>query len=271
MEEALKKILEALRAKPEVIEFGEEHKVLSRPDGSIVDLRQFLPPPNRIRQRVEMLNVPSFAAYVMRYATDDTVIFANEPAASYEAVLDYHVPLVSNDDPLARNDCDHTVVYTCPQSDQWKLWNKGNGSMQGQVEFATFLENNLRDIHSPSPAEFMELCLHFQIHKTASFESGHRLTDGQTQFHYSEEIRGSSNKKAGHIDIPATFRLAIPVFVDGPRYELEARFKYRLHDGALSLGYDLIRPLEVYTAAVKEVTEQIQKGCAERIVLVGKR
>src|SRR5271163_760081 len=123
--------------KSELLELGPEHKILVRPDGEVVDLRALMPLPDRIKQMVEMLNVPGLLAYIKRYGSLDTVIFANEPAAQYEVIIDYH------SGPMAyRRDCDHIARYTCPQSEPWKLWNLHNGKMVGQVDFATFLENN---------------------------------------------------------------------------------------------------------------------------------
>lgn len=272
--ETIRAIAAHLKIQHEIVALGPDHKILVT-DGAegpdVVDLRPFMPPPERIKQRAQLLTVDALLLYIARYGTTTSVIFANEPSAIYEVVFDYHSAIEDDNSGLERGDCEHTAVYTCPQSDQWKLWNAASGKMVGQLEFATFLENNLKDIAFPEPAAFMELALHFHIHKQATFESGQRLTDGSTQFHYSEDIKGSSNKKAGNIEIPAMIRISIPVFVDGHTYNLEARFKYRLNEGQLSLGYDLIRPLDVYREAVKDVTTSIAKGAPSTMMMVGYR
>jgi hypothetical protein len=184
------------------------------------------------------------------------VIFANEPSANYEAVLDYH-----RAGQQVRSNCEHIMRYQCPHSDQWKAWNAGSGKLIGQEEFAAFLEANLHDIRKPVGADMLQIALHLQVHKSAQFESGIRLDNGEVQFRYSEEIRGTAGgKKVGDLTIPPTFELALPVFVDGTVWPVCARFRYRMNEGKLFLGYELIRPQEVFRAAVKSVTVQIAKG-----------
>jgi uncharacterized protein YfdQ (DUF2303 family) len=270
-QEAVQAVLEAIRA-PVVIDVDVEHKFALVPDGmKAIDLKGMLPAPSRIKQTVEMLSVPALLAYLNRFRTVESVIFANEPAAAYEAVLDYHPKAINLDTASERGKMDHVAAYRCPQSDQWKIWNGANGKMVNQVEFATFIETNLRDIAQPAAADFLQLCLQLQIHKSAEFQSDIRMDNGQTQFRYVENIKGTSNSKAGDLEIPQGFTLRLPVFVDGTTFPLEARFKYRMVEGKLSLGYDLIRPQETYLAAIKVVTAEIIKGIPDLPVYQGVR
>ena len=63
----------------------------------------------------------------------------------------------------------------------------------------------------------------------------------------------------------------MPVFVDGVRYELNARLRYRLDEGKLSLWYELVRPMDVYRAAVKAVSGSIRKQLDNVSFWIGKR
>lgn len=264
--DTVKAMLEAFANKPVIFTFDKEHQVMVVPkDAQTVDMSKFLPPPERIEQRVELLSVESFNAYVNRYWSDCTFIFANEPQAQYEAVIDYH----DSDDAApagGRGYCDHVAFYTCPPSEQYKRWTGSSGKMMGQVEFAQFIEESLPDISSPPGAELLQLALELQVHKSAAFESEIRLDNGQTRFRYLEEVRGTS--KAGDIQIPSTFTIGIPVFVDGEAFAFPARFRYRMNEGKLALGYELIRPKDVYSAAVKQVTSEISEGTPDKVELV---
>jgi uncharacterized protein YfdQ (DUF2303 family) len=257
-------------AKPVLFNIDDEHQFIALPpDTTVQNLKGFLPPPKRIQQSIETLSVPAFLAYLVRYAGNDSVIFASEGAAEYEAVLDYHPKRI--DHASDRGECDHIVNYRCPKSEQWKTWNDNSTKMVSQVDFATFVENNLRDIIEPVGADMLQLALQLQIHKSAEFDSGIRLDTGQVQFRYIETIKGSSNTKAGDLEIPKGFKLKLPVFVDGAQFVQEARFKYRMDGGKLSLGYELIRPLETFSAAVKQVTDEIVKGAKDIPLYQGKR
>jgi uncharacterized protein YfdQ (DUF2303 family) len=259
-EDAIKAIAELIRPAQILDGLNEEHKYALVPEGmTAINLAGFLGVPDRIHQMVETLSVPALCDYLKRYATSESVIFANEPAAAYEAVLDYHPKMVA-DDASTRGEMDHVATYRCPQSDQWKIWNGASHKMVSQVDFAVFIEANLRDITAPPGADMLQLALQLQVHKSAEFESDIRLDNGQTKFRYTENIKGTSNTKAGDLEIPQGFTLRLPVFVDGSTFAQEARFKYRMVEGKLSLGYELIRPLETFAAAVKQVTAEIRKG-----------
>lgn len=257
-ESAVKAMVDAV-TKPTIFNFkpdGTEHGVILIPEGQKVeDLAKYLPPPARIQQRIDAGSVESFCAYVDRFKVDSTVIFANEPSADYVGVIDYHMPCNATD---GRGHRSHEVRYLCPHSDQWKSWNAGNGKPMTQEAFAQFIETNLKDISKPSGAELLEICLFLQIHKSAKFESGMKLASGQHQFAYVEEIKGTT--KSGKLEIPEQFTIAVPVFIDGVLFKVDARFRYRVsNEGVLSVSYDLIRPLDTYRSAVKTVTGEIAK------------
>lgn len=251
--------------KPQIITLDEEHQAVILPEGWIVrDISDMLPPPPRIRQAVELLTLKAFTDYVGTFREDSSAVFADETAAKYDAVLDYHC-----EEGYQRGACEHVARYTCPQSDQWKLWTANSGKHMGQVDFARFIEDNLPDIVSPPAADFLQLVLQLQIHKSANFVSDSRLDNGQTRLRYEETIRNES--KQGDLQFPDSFAIGIAVFVDGTRYQVKCRLRYRLDDSKLRLWYELERPADVFRAAVKAVSEQISKGLPEVAFWVGRR
>ena len=253
---AIESIIKAFR-RVSVISWDHEHKVALVPDGcQVADLSKYLPPPARVRQRVELLTVESFLAYVNHFAGPASTIFANETSGAFEAVIDYHD--IDDAREGLRRDLDHVARYSCPVSDEWKSWTGASGKWFEQVEFATFIESNVSEISKPPAAVLMQVALELQIHKSAEFESEVRLDNGQNRFRYQETIRGTT--KAGDIEIPTGFSLQFPVFVDGAKHKLEARFRYRMDSGKLKLGFELIRYQEAWRAAVKEVTKAVAAG-----------
>ena len=260
--------------KPTVDSLGDNPEravAILPPDFTIADVSHFLPPPNRIVQRVELLTVESFCAYVNAFRRPQTTIFADERTGSYEAVIDYHAEEAVCHDPQLerRGECDHLAGYACPKSLQWQTWVGSNGKSMTQTEFALFLETNLRDIIEPAAADLLQVAVNLQVHKAAQFSSEIRLDNGQTQFRYEETISGSS--KVGKLDVPSQFVIQVPVFLGGRVFQIQARFRYRLNDSKLSFSYDLVRPQETFQAAVSIVTKEIIKDCLDVNVFEGAR
>ncbi len=263
-EAVAQKLIDSVAPSPQHVKLDAEHQIMLMPEGwRSEDISKLLPPPSRIRQRVELLTLDSFTEYVAQFKSDTSHVFADESAAHYEAVLDYH-----NEDG-SRGTCDHIARYACPQSDPWKLWTGASGRKMNQVDFARFLEDNLPDITAPPAADFLQLVLQLQIHKSANFVSDVRLDNGQTTLRYEETIRG--NTKQADLSIPDSFVIALPVFVDGPRYLVKCRLRYRLDDAKLAMWYELERPLDVFRTAVKAVSEAVCKTLPDVPFWAGKR
>jgi uncharacterized protein YfdQ (DUF2303 family) len=262
---ALSTLVDRVAPPPQQVSLDAEHRFALLPEGwRVEDISKLLPPPSRIRQRVELLTLGAFTDYVAKFKGAESIVFADETAAHYEAVLDYHSAANT-----LRGSCDHVARYTCPQSDQWKLWSGSNSKAVSQVEFARFLEDNLPDITTPPAADFLQLVLQLQIHKAATFVSDIRLDNGQTRLRYEETIRNDT--KQGDLQIPDAFVISVPVFVDGARYALKCRLRYRLDDSKLRMWYELERPMDVFRTAVKEVSDKVRKTLADVPFWAGKR
>ena len=249
---------------PDFLELSPERRLAVIPQGwAVEDISKYLPPPARIKQKVELLNLPSLVDYTSKFKGPKTVIFADEGQATYDVVLDYHTP-----DGL-RGDIDHVARYACPLSDSWKAWKDANGKTQTQAYFGKFIEANLVDIVRPAGADMLQMALSLQVKKSAKFESDLRLDNGQTQFGYTEEIRGT--QKGGSLAIPDMFQLGLQVFIDGEAYALDARLRYQLDEGKLWMWYELVRPNDVYRTAIKAVSHSIRSQLAGVPFWIGKR
>lgn len=261
--EAIKSLVGAVKGHA-VLDLGDEQKVVVAPEGwTVHDISKMLPPPIRIRQSVDLLTLESLVSYVQRYKTPNSVIFANEANATYDISLDYHDPA------NGRGTCDHVARYACPQSESWQTWMASNGKQKSQIEFARFIETNLVDIVKPVSADMLQIVLNLQVHKTADFKGDLRLDNGGAKLSYEETIRGTT--KIGDLSIPELFQLAVPVFIDGKRWPVDARLRYKLDEGKLSLWYELVRPLDVYRAAVKETSDSLRKQLDGVPFWIGKR
>jgi len=246
--------------KPQLHELGGERAFVTLPPNyRLEDVSKLLPPPERPQQRVKLTTVESFVAYVNRYRTASTVVFADETVGKFEAVLDYHrAALLEPDDCPERGDQDHLAFYDAPHSVEWKAWAARDGQWMTQLDFALLIESRLTDVVTPAPADLMQLALELQVHKAAEFRSEQVLQTGQTRFRYEETISGSS--RGGELAIPKAFTILVSIFTGEKPQPVELLFRFRLQDAKLSLSYQIQRREQLIAQAALQVSESIRAG-----------
>lgn len=225
-------------------------------DAEINDLEHLLPHPVRARAEVTAKSSDTFAAYMNRFKSEPSAIFADAESFSLVGILDYHAP----EEAAFR---EHRVCYMAPRSLEWKTWRGASGKKMTQAEFAQFVEDNVIDIRSPAGAAVLEVSRNLQAKKKVEFGSAIRLADGAQQFSYSETVDGTTAK--GSIKVPEEFMLGIPVFLGGEPYDVRARLRYRIDSGNLQLWYELYRPEYIERDAFNAICDEV--NTATRIVI----
>lgn len=219
---------------------------------SLHDLQEYMSQPRRLKAAKTLHTEESFCRYVTLYKTAATLIMADVDQTRFLATLDYH------GSSTEASHCDHTAVYSCPLSDEWKLWTGSDGTKFSQADFARFLEENLVDIVEPDGATIYEITRTLEAKKKVEFKSGVRLESGSVQLQYNEDVEA---KGKGSLEIPATFKIGLPVFQGGERYELDAFLRYRIGDsGGLTFHYDLHRPHRVLEDAFARIATAINEA-----------
>lgn len=208
--------------------------------------------PLALVQNVEALSVESFIEYYNRFCNDESTIFFDPVTGKFKAIFDYHK---SPTEPAFKR---HTVTYSCPKTKEWSAWIENNNKKMTQEEFALFIEDNLKEVSEPEPNVMLEIASTLKATKDVEFKSGIRLADGQVQFAYVENLNGRAGA-AGNLQIPEQIKLILQIFVKGAPYALQARFRYRVSSGGLSMWYTLISPHLSYQHAIDEVAEAIGK------------
>ncbi|HWH83200.1 MAG TPA: DUF2303 family protein [Burkholderiaceae bacterium] len=221
------------------------------PEGyEVHDLERLFPVPARKKGTIEFRDAGSFCRAVKDSAEGGaTKLYGNPRTPSFKAVFNDH-----GSEPGWQ---DHIATYACPLSIEWKTWMGNNKKQVNQEVFAQFIEDNSPDCAVPSAADMIEISRTLEAKKKVNFASGIRLSNGQTELTYEEEVTGTAAK--GRLTIPEIFTLGIPVLEGGPRYAVEARLRYRIADGGkLTLWYDLLRPHKVLEDAAAEVWKLIE-------------
>ncbi len=247
------------------------HTVVST-DGvvEIIDLdklrddRRFAHQPRRKEGIYRVHDAPSFVAYLNKHADPDTEVWADSVNAKIVGVLDAHEQ-TDGTVPGARHES-HRVEYAVLLTDAWKAWTAIDGQLVDQERLAEHFEDRSIDIIKPSAADMLELAQSFRATTSLAFESSKRLSDGQRQFEYREDVQAQAGKR-GQLDIPEVFEIALKPFEGADPFKVTARFRYRIAAGRLLVGYKLDRPEDVLRQAFKTVVDNVEEGIADLGVL----
>lgn len=222
--------------------------------------------PRRPVGTVQVHDAASFAAAVTLRQSDDPgtvpVVYADEENLALVAVL--------NDDQAGIAGWrDHRVELALRKTVEWQHWRNGDDRLLEQEAFAEFIEAGLGEIVSPSAADMLDLAQTFQASTSGRFKAGNRLATGVRQFVYEEEVDASAGT-GGTLGIPETIELAVRPFYGSDRYRVDARFRYRLRSGELTLGYKLDRPHEVERSAFTAVRDGVAEALTGIEVIAGR-
>lgn len=226
---------------------------------SLVTMEPMLARPVRRKATVPIRTADSFITYVKRFADANTLVFANLHDRTLTAVIDYHEEVAGGGPRWGQ----HRAVLTCHLTIDWQTWTGSNKKSMSQEAFAHFLEDNLPLIAQPPGATVLEMARQLEAKKDVNFRSSILLQNGERQFVYEEVITGTSQK--GTVMIPESFTLGLRPFEGADVYKVDARFRYKLDNGTLTLRYELVRPEAVLEDAFKIVREKI--AAADILVL----
>jgi uncharacterized protein YfdQ (DUF2303 family) len=253
-----------------IVDLGYEMKVdqsgdvpfmVAPPGVQTLNLTPYFPP-KFIKERVNVLTGESFIDYVNRYKTGNTMLFADvdDASAAITAIIDYHDPA-----KLAER-CAHKCVFETTETQEWKTWMAANRKAMSQLDFATWLEENMALFNNPDAkptgAELLELVLSLEGKQHVNFTSTQRLDSGRNRLDYDEEVtlKGSTTTKNGAIELPRELIAGIAPFVGAIKYAVRARLKYRIQGRALSLWFETIAPHVIIRDSVSSVVQTIEAG-----------
>lgn len=240
----------------------------------VSSLETYLPKPVRKRGAALVKDTNSFIHYVQLHQEPGTLLFGDldTTGASITAILDYHLSNAGPDKPDfvpgTAGWGEHICKLVMEHSPEWKVWAAHNEHLFTQTEFALFLEDNRLDIVSPEAGEVIDIAKCLEATTGSQFKSAIRLDNGDRKFKYETQTTARAGE-TGALTIPEKIKLKLPVFINGPAFEIEAFFRYRLKsDGSLVLFYALIRPHKVIELAV-ETARMAVEASTKLLVLYG--
>ena len=223
------------------------------------DDEKLLAVPARKKGVVRLDEQDSFIAYINRHKlTDLTTIYCQadyrQSKVDFDCVINDHNS--ANDGQQWR---DHRAIYTPVFSEEWKRWSGGNKQQYSQVEFASFIEENLNDIAAadgmPTGTQLLEMAISFEANQDRRYKSSIRLQSGGVQLNFVEDDDAQTLQQ---MKLFEKISIGIPVFWNGTAYRIDARLRYRVTQGSLKFWYELIRPDKVIEDATKTMIDKIK-------------
>ena len=234
-------------------------------------LDEYLAAPERRQGTAVMTDLDSLIAHVNRFRDADSALFADDDrgAPALFAVLNYHRarnPLgeagsilegVGDAQPRFG---DHRAAYRFPLAAEWKAWHAIDDDAMAQTAFAEFLSERIMDVITPpeyltgaakpdgdaeawiaemvakiggkpsGPARLMELSRGLHVKDTQEVKEVVNTATGEVQLRFESAHQDAAGAP---LTVPTLFLIAIPVFHNGPLYQLPVRIRYRLRGGAI--------------------------------------
>jgi uncharacterized protein YfdQ (DUF2303 family) len=249
----------------------EGQRVVSIKD--IID--EFRERPERREGAETLADESSFVAWVNRFKSDPTVIFAtpDRRAPRLTAIFDYHPEGGPSDRTGFRA---YRAVLPLALSDEWKAWSDVNGKAMSQSDFAAFLEDRIQDVVLPpavlpdalerfvstvgavlaSPSQLIAVSRGLQVNVSSTVREVVTLNTGEINVKYAESHQTTDGKGAP-LTVPNFFLLQIPVFYGGAPYQIPVRLRYRQQQSALTWSYHLYRPDVSFDHAFAEIKDKV--------------
>lgn len=217
--------------------------------------------PARKMGLVKLSDEASFLEYWARQKSGNSAIYGALDPSQFLAVFDDH--------GAEAEYRQHRALYKLELSREYQSWKgRDRQTFDSNDKFALWIEDQLPDFVEPTGAAMMEIALNMRVNQSAAFSNAVRLQDGNTEFAFTNNVEAASTVNNGKIRIPEQFKLRIPVFagLQSKAYEFEARFRFRLASGKLSIWYELIRPHKVIEQAFADMLASIEASAKTKVI-----
>lgn len=248
------------RATPHEVNFG--NGLVMHKDQVYKDISPPAEHPERINQIVDLTDTQSFIDYVSRFAQPGCSVFVTHglgrDTPQIEAVMDYHHAVPAW--------CGHRAKLQLIKTPEWQAWLAADGKAKDQESFGQFIEDMAPDIVEPAGATMLEIALNLSANTKVAFRSSKRLNSGQVELTYEETIDAKAGEK-GKLAIPEIVKFGVALYRGFPKYQMEARFRYRMRDGNLSMWFDLVRPSRVVDDQVVSIIDELRENLPDEIAI----
>lgn len=244
-------------------DLAKHHAVIALPAGyteKTLDTEKLQDQPRRKLAYVALTEIDSFVSYVKRHGSlTDSTIWAEvdypKGRLNFTAILNDH-----GEEETQQAWRDHRATFTPEFSEEWKIWTSQNEKPMPQVEFALFIERNLKDVATadgmPTGTQMLAMATDLEITQDSKFKSQTRLQSGGVRLEFIEDEDSDTAKK---MEVFGKFAIGLQIFRNGDAYRIDARLRYRLNSGKLVFWFELVRPDCTLEAASKDLITRLRE------------
>jgi uncharacterized protein YfdQ (DUF2303 family) len=248
-------------AEPTVLcEIANDDVLVVHSDQRVISLKPYK---DALRERPErktgeatLDTLESFIAHANRFKSDCSAVFVNEERLL--AVYDYHHSMPAF--------LEHRALYEFPLSPEWRAWTRVSEQTLPQQVFAEFLETRIMDVAAPkdgdsekyfaelgftlaSPSALLALSRGLRVRVEQEAVSKPNLSSGEIEVAFKEQ---HSDAAGAPLKVPGGFVLHIAPYVQGTRYAVPVRLRYRVAGGKVQWTMILHRTDLVLCDALKD-------------------
>ena len=239
-------------------------------NGNVIDLQDVIGRPPElyhVQETREVHNLPSFITLFNAFAGAESVVIADESASRITGIIDYHCPPAGIEEPKPARKAFKIVLDVKPCTD-FRDWMGFKNTPMKQEDFADFIEERARFFVEPKAAIMLEIATTLQATRECRFERSTKLQSGDHHIRYTENTEARDG--AMHdMEIPKTFRVALPYQTGGKTLEIDALLRYRIRDGELTFTYKMPEQEALRREHFKTYVDEIS-GNVSAMVLLGK-
>lgn len=217
----------------------------------LVDLDRFRELPRQKAGSIHVHTPDGLVTYAKRHVEPTlSTLWADVDAATITVVCNDH----SSEDAELTGWADHRVALRLRHSPEWKDWTDLDGKDLSQTALAEFLEERIGDILEPDGATLLEVAQTLHATTGARFKSAVALHSGEQQLVWEETVAATAGT-TGKAEIPRQFTVSLAPFYGTDKQPVVGRFRFRVREGRLTLGFRLLHLTEILQAAVEEVAK----------------
>lgn len=236
------------------------------PDGmKVEDAQRFQAFPARASGTLNLHDAPSFIIAVNALkGTATTRIYCDADQTKATATF---MAVFNDNAPGMPGWCDHRAVFATRPSVEWSRWKGKDRQPMTQAAFAEWLEENMRDVATieglPTGSAMLEMALTMEVTQDARFKSALRLQSGGVDLTYVSKDDDTTLQRMRVFD---RFALGVAPFLNGAHYQVMARLRYRVKEGAVNFWYELVRPDLVFADALKEIVAKVSAETGAQVL-----
>lgn len=243
-------------------------------NGRTLDWRDKLDRPTRRRGQVTLSDVDSFVAYVGRFGTADTLLYASMEDEAIIAVLNDHPEYAGADsldggaDGALAGRRDDIAALRLKITEDWQKIVTSSGKMFPQRQFAELIEDLAHTVARPDSATMLEIASTLNVRQNIDFASRVRTQSGDVEFRFEQTSDARAGRDA-RVEIPPLIAFSAPIWIGSPQVLIEARLRFHGSSEGASMGYRLMQRDMIAELAFRDLVTEINAAGVAPPVLFG--